>query len=237
MAGGGVWAALWCHRARCSGSISSRCAPHTGSDQCVGDVWCTGRRIYHMDGCREIFSRLQTVLRVVTIHFSVHQKHQACDSVGISQGTSLLMWEESPCTEWFLSNGPCSGCQALQCSGVTGPVVWTGPSVSSGLESRGRPNPAGRASQGHLGCSSLGGVAELVQTVTAVLTGSLGLTSLCRLRTLGFPTCTRRTSSCKRSVGAHSTLLLKLSMGDLTEARGKQLAWCVRWGAWGKELN
>lgn len=221
MAGGGVWAALWWHRARCSGSISSRvprCAPHS-SDQCVGDVRCTGRRIYHMDGCREIFGRLQTVLRGVTIHFSVHQKHQACDSVGISQGTSLLKWEESPCTEWFLSNRPCSGCQALQ-SGVTGPVVWTGPSVKAqGWRAEDDPTQLAEPARGTSDALVWEVWAELVQTVTAVLTGSLGLTSLCRLRTLGFPTCTRRTSSCKRSVGAHSMPLLKLSMGDLTEGQ------------------
>lgn len=61
--------------------------------------------------------------------------------------------------------------------------------------------------------------AELVQTViSAVLTGSLGLTFFVDWKFWAFQLY-QKDKFCKRSVGAHSTLLLKLSMGDLTEGQ------------------
>lgn len=45
------------------------------------------------------------------------------------------------------------------------------------------------------------------------------LGSLCRLLTSGFPTCTRRTSSCRHFVGVHCMHPLKLSMEGLTEGQ------------------
>jgi hypothetical protein len=71
----------------------------------------------------------------------------------------------------------------------------------------------------HVFSSALGSLNQFADTSDFPLTDLRGLSSLFRLLTLGSPTCTRRTSSCKHFVGAHSMRRPRLSTAGLTEGQ------------------